>query len=178
MYEESQNQLQSAEEELYRMKQYLNEALKEVASFKKTVRPPGSYPQEVWCCYSIYREESAKNLYRWKEYVVVAPSPAWINGVGNIVRSTSSPSRTFCWHAPSLTTTDRIGGCLLAFWSEYVLKKGNSLQNILPFLQTRLKVDEGFLSRGLGRAWRVYNVWLVTMEGQRQLLYLYTRISE
>ena len=47
MYEESQNQLQSAEEELYRMKQYLNEALKEVASFKKTVRPPGSYPQEV-----------------------------------------------------------------------------------------------------------------------------------
>jgi hypothetical protein len=33
MYEESQNQLRSAEEELYRMKQYLNEALKEVASF-------------------------------------------------------------------------------------------------------------------------------------------------
>jgi hypothetical protein len=37
MYEESQNQLHSAEEELYRMKQYLNEALKEVASFKKNV---------------------------------------------------------------------------------------------------------------------------------------------
>ena len=36
MYEESQNQLlSSAEEELHRMKQYLNEALKEVASFKK-----------------------------------------------------------------------------------------------------------------------------------------------
>jgi hypothetical protein len=36
MYEESQNQLlSSAEEELYRMKQYLNEALKEAASFKK-----------------------------------------------------------------------------------------------------------------------------------------------
>ena len=38
MYEESQNQLHSAEEELDRMKQYLNEALKEVASFKKTIR--------------------------------------------------------------------------------------------------------------------------------------------
>jgi len=38
MYEESQNQLYSAEEEPYRMKQYLNEALKEVASFKKTIR--------------------------------------------------------------------------------------------------------------------------------------------
>ena len=36
--EESQNQLCSAEEEPYRMKQYLNEALKEVASFKKTIR--------------------------------------------------------------------------------------------------------------------------------------------
>jgi two-component system sensor histidine kinase VicK len=35
MYEESQNQLHSAEAELDRMKQYLNEALKEVASFKK-----------------------------------------------------------------------------------------------------------------------------------------------
>jgi two-component system, OmpR family, sensor histidine kinase VicK len=38
MYEESQNQLRSAEDELDRMKQYLNEALKEVASFKKTIR--------------------------------------------------------------------------------------------------------------------------------------------
>ena len=38
MYEESQNQLHSAEEEMYGMKQYLNEALKEVASFKKTIR--------------------------------------------------------------------------------------------------------------------------------------------
>ena len=37
MYEESQNQLHSAEAELDRMKQYLNEALKEVAGFKKTV---------------------------------------------------------------------------------------------------------------------------------------------
>jgi peptidoglycan hydrolase CwlO-like protein len=37
MYEESQNQLHSAEEELDRMKQYLNEVLREVASFKKTV---------------------------------------------------------------------------------------------------------------------------------------------
>jgi Mg2+ and Co2+ transporter CorA len=35
MYEESQNQLHSAEDELDRMKQYLNEALKEVASFRK-----------------------------------------------------------------------------------------------------------------------------------------------
>ena len=35
MYEESQNQLHSAEEELYRMKLYLNEVLEEVASFKK-----------------------------------------------------------------------------------------------------------------------------------------------
>jgi two-component system, OmpR family, sensor histidine kinase VicK len=38
MYEESQNQLHSAETELDRMKQYFNEALKEVASFKKTIR--------------------------------------------------------------------------------------------------------------------------------------------
>ena len=38
MYEESQNQLHSAEAELDRMKQYLNEALKEVASFKNTYR--------------------------------------------------------------------------------------------------------------------------------------------
>jgi len=38
MYEESQNQLHSAEDELDRMKQYLNEILKEVASFKKTFR--------------------------------------------------------------------------------------------------------------------------------------------
>ena len=38
MYEESQYQLHSAEAELDRMKQYLNEALKEVASFKKTYR--------------------------------------------------------------------------------------------------------------------------------------------
>ena len=37
MYEESQNQLHSAEDELDRMKQYLNEVLEEVASFKKTV---------------------------------------------------------------------------------------------------------------------------------------------
>ncbi len=37
MYEESQNQLHFAEEELVRMKQYLNEVLEEVASFKKTV---------------------------------------------------------------------------------------------------------------------------------------------
>jgi hypothetical protein len=35
MYEESQNQLHSAEAELDRMKQYLNEVLEEVASFKK-----------------------------------------------------------------------------------------------------------------------------------------------
>ena len=35
MYEESQNQLHSAEDELDRMKQYLNEALEEFASFKK-----------------------------------------------------------------------------------------------------------------------------------------------
>jgi two-component system, OmpR family, sensor histidine kinase VicK len=35
MYEESQNQLHSAEDELDRTKQYLNEVLKEVASFKK-----------------------------------------------------------------------------------------------------------------------------------------------
>jgi two-component system, OmpR family, sensor histidine kinase VicK len=35
MYEESQNQLHSAETELDRMKQYLNEVLEEVASFKK-----------------------------------------------------------------------------------------------------------------------------------------------
>ena len=34
MYEESQNQLHSAEDELDRMKQYLNEALEEVAKFK------------------------------------------------------------------------------------------------------------------------------------------------
>jgi hypothetical protein len=38
MYEESQNQLHSAEAELDRMKQYLNEVLEEVASFKKTVK--------------------------------------------------------------------------------------------------------------------------------------------
>ncbi|MFY9873953.1 MAG: hypothetical protein WAK17_29970, partial [Candidatus Nitrosopolaris sp.] len=38
MYEESQNQLHSAEDELDRMKQYLNEVLEEVASFKKTVK--------------------------------------------------------------------------------------------------------------------------------------------
>jgi hypothetical protein len=37
MYEESQNQLHSAEDDLDRMKQYLNEVLKEVASFKKIV---------------------------------------------------------------------------------------------------------------------------------------------
>jgi two-component system, OmpR family, sensor histidine kinase VicK len=37
MYEQSQNQLRSAEEELDRMKQYLNEALRQVASFKKTI---------------------------------------------------------------------------------------------------------------------------------------------
>jgi peptidoglycan hydrolase CwlO-like protein len=37
MYEESQNQLHSAEDELDRMKQYLNEVLREAASFKKTV---------------------------------------------------------------------------------------------------------------------------------------------
>jgi two-component system, OmpR family, sensor histidine kinase VicK len=37
MYEESQNQLHSAEAELDRMKQYLNEVLEEVASFKKPV---------------------------------------------------------------------------------------------------------------------------------------------
>ena len=37
MYEESQNQLHSAEDELDRMKQYLNEVLGEVASFKKPV---------------------------------------------------------------------------------------------------------------------------------------------
>jgi two-component system, OmpR family, sensor histidine kinase VicK len=36
MYEESQNQLRSAEDEMDRMKQYLNEILNEVASFKKT----------------------------------------------------------------------------------------------------------------------------------------------
>jgi hypothetical protein len=35
MYEESQNKLHSAEDELDRMKQYLNEVLEEVASFKK-----------------------------------------------------------------------------------------------------------------------------------------------
>jgi len=35
MYEESQNQLHSAEAEMDRMKQYLDEVLKEVASFKK-----------------------------------------------------------------------------------------------------------------------------------------------
>jgi len=35
MYEESQNHLHSAEAELDRMKQYLNEVLGEVASFKK-----------------------------------------------------------------------------------------------------------------------------------------------
>ncbi|MFY9872070.1 MAG: hypothetical protein WAK17_20360 [Candidatus Nitrosopolaris sp.] len=38
MYEESQNQLHSAEDELDRMKQYLNEVLREVASFKKTIK--------------------------------------------------------------------------------------------------------------------------------------------
>ena len=38
MYEESQNQLHSAEDELDRMKQYLNEVLNEVTSFKKTFR--------------------------------------------------------------------------------------------------------------------------------------------
>ena len=38
MYEESQNQLHSAEDVLDRMKQYLNEVLEEVASFKKTVK--------------------------------------------------------------------------------------------------------------------------------------------
>jgi two-component system sensor histidine kinase VicK len=37
MYEESQNQLHSAETELDRMKQYLNEVLKEVGSFRKPV---------------------------------------------------------------------------------------------------------------------------------------------
>jgi two-component system, OmpR family, sensor histidine kinase VicK len=37
MYEESQNQLHSTEAELNRMKQYLNEVLKEVASFRKPV---------------------------------------------------------------------------------------------------------------------------------------------
>jgi hypothetical protein len=37
MYEESQNQLHSAEAEMDRMKQYLDEVLKEVASFKKPV---------------------------------------------------------------------------------------------------------------------------------------------
>jgi two-component system sensor histidine kinase VicK len=37
MYEESQNQLHSAEDELARMKQYLNEVLKEVARFRKPV---------------------------------------------------------------------------------------------------------------------------------------------
>jgi two-component system, OmpR family, sensor histidine kinase VicK len=37
MYEESQTQLHSAEAELERMKQYLNEVLQEVASFKKPV---------------------------------------------------------------------------------------------------------------------------------------------
>jgi len=36
MYEESQNQLHSAEAEMDRMKQYLNEVLKEVTSFQKT----------------------------------------------------------------------------------------------------------------------------------------------
>jgi hypothetical protein len=35
MYEESQYQLHSAEAELDRMKQYLNEALEEFANFKK-----------------------------------------------------------------------------------------------------------------------------------------------
>ena len=38
MYEESQNQLHSAETELDKLKQYLNEALEEVASFRKTIR--------------------------------------------------------------------------------------------------------------------------------------------
>ena len=38
MYEESQNQLHSAEDELDRMKRYLNEVLEEVASFEKTVK--------------------------------------------------------------------------------------------------------------------------------------------
>ena len=38
MYEESQNQLHSAEDELDRMKRYLDEVLEEVASFKKTVQ--------------------------------------------------------------------------------------------------------------------------------------------
>jgi len=37
MYEESQYQLHSAEAEMDRMKQYLSEVLKEVASFKKPV---------------------------------------------------------------------------------------------------------------------------------------------
>ena len=45
MYEESQNQLHTAEDELDRMKQYLNEALKEVASFKMTIR--STSPQQV-----------------------------------------------------------------------------------------------------------------------------------
>jgi hypothetical protein len=35
MYETSRNQLHPAEEELDRMKQYLNEVLKEVAGFRK-----------------------------------------------------------------------------------------------------------------------------------------------
>jgi len=38
MYEESQNQLHSAEEELTRMKQYINEVQKEVASFRDSFR--------------------------------------------------------------------------------------------------------------------------------------------
>jgi len=37
MYEESQIQLHSAEAEMDRMKQYLNEVLNEVASFRKPV---------------------------------------------------------------------------------------------------------------------------------------------
>jgi archaellum component FlaC len=35
MYEKSQNQLHSAEDELANMKDYLNEVLKEIASIKK-----------------------------------------------------------------------------------------------------------------------------------------------
>jgi hypothetical protein len=70
MYEESQNQLHTPDE-LDRMKQYLNEALKEVASFKMTIR--STSPQQVGSMVSEDRfrvEAISDNMVRYSHQII------------------------------------------------------------------------------------------------------------
>ncbi|HXX98564.1 MAG TPA: hypothetical protein VEL11_15790 [Candidatus Bathyarchaeia archaeon] len=71
MYEESQNQLHSAEEELDRMKRYLNEALKEVSSFRKS--RGSTSPQQVGSMVSEDRfrvEATSDNMVRYSHQII------------------------------------------------------------------------------------------------------------